>query len=282
MFSKLDELSWAGSMARANEDICGHIGEWGWVIDGFTPSPLPPAMSMRSDAAWFVAFADKRFRELAPQVASGAEMVRRVAEEARQAFLTAAPDRTDPAFWPGAAVTLAKCSHDKLHIWRLGDTAAYLKKPRCVTMTVGELEEMRRIETENARRLLEKTGAKPGDILKTKIFRDWLEEHRRIQTKPDAVQVFGLQAEAGDAMEHVVFDAEVGTVVLLASDGFSALIELYRDLTPDAFVDKAVQGGLEPLAKRLREIETEIDPGGIQFPRFKESDDATAILLRCE
>jgi len=37
--------------------------------------------------------------------------------------------------------------------------------------------------------------------------------------------------------------------------------------------------GLKALAEELREIE-EGDPEGRQFPRFKKSDDATAILLK--
>ncbi len=281
MFSKLDDISPAGSAERANEDICGMDGDWAWVIDGFTPSPLPPAMSARSDAAWFSAFADARFRELTAQGLEGPEIVRRTALLAQQVFLAAAPERTDPAFWPGASLTLVKCSPGKLEIWRIGDTAAYVRTPDGNVATIGELEEMRRIEAGYARRLLTETGAKPGDILKTKQFRDWLEQHRRKQTDLAHVQVFGLQPEAGDALEHVTLDAATGTLVLLASDGFSALVELYGDRSVEELMEAVVCDGLGPLVQRIRVIETEMDPDGVLFPRFKGSDDATALFLRC-
>lgn len=45
-------------------------------------------------------------------------------------------------------------------------------------------------------------------------------------------------------------------------------------------IDAALSSGLEPLARELRRIETEVDPDGARFPRFKQSDDATALLLR--
>ena len=47
-----------------------------------------------------------------------------------------------------------------------------------------------------------------------------------------------------------------------------------------ALIDAALASGLEPLARELRRIETEIDPDGALFPRFKGGDDATALLLR--
>jgi hypothetical protein len=41
----------------------------------------------------------------------------------------------------------------------------------------------------------------------------------------------------------------------------------------------ALRDGLAPLFGELRAIEAE-DAGGDKFPRFKRSDDATALLLR--
>ncbi|MEI9887372.1 MAG: hypothetical protein WDN08_12880 [Rhizomicrobium sp.] len=44
-------------------------------------------------------------------------------------------------------------------------------------------------------------------------------------------------------------------------------------------MDKAVAKGLGILADELREIE-DADPQGHKHPRFKKSDDATAVLLK--
>ena len=50
------------------------------------------------------------------------------------------------------------------------------------------------------------------------------------------------------------------------------------DCPPAALVDAAAQG-LQPLFDRLRAVE-DADPHGARHPRFKKSDDATAMLLR--
>ncbi len=38
--------------------------------------------------------------------------------------------------------------------------------------------------------------------------------------------------------------------------------------------------GLAGLLQELRHIEREVDPDGTRFPRFKRSDDATALLVK--
>jgi hypothetical protein len=45
-------------------------------------------------------------------------------------------------------------------------------------------------------------------------------------------------------------------------------------------MEAATAPGLEPLVRKAREIETQMDPDGKLYPRFKTSDDTTAILLR--
>jgi len=67
--------------------------------------------------------------------------------------------------------------------------------------------------------------------------------------------------------------------VLLASDGFAALVDLYRVLDAQALLERALATGLQPLVAEARRIETEVDPDGLRYPRFKTSDDATALLL---
>jgi hypothetical protein len=44
-------------------------------------------------------------------------------------------------------------------------------------------------------------------------------------------------------------------------------------------MEKAASRGLAALGEELREIE-DADPQGHKHPRFKKSDDATALLLR--
>jgi hypothetical protein len=66
--------------------------------------------------------------------------------------------------------------------------------------------------------------------------------------------------------------------VLLASDGFLALASDYARYTPETLLAAAAARGLGTLGEELRAVEAS-DPEGLRFPRFKRSDDATALLL---
>ena len=73
--------------------------------------------------------------------------------------------------------------------------------------------------------------------------------------------------------------APEGALVLLASDGFLALVSDYKAYDVEGLMEAACDTGLQALGEELRAIEHN-DPRGTQFPRFKPSDDATALLLK--
>ena len=68
-------------------------------------------------------------------------------------------------------------------------------------------------------------------------------------------------------------------LVLIASDGFLALVSDYGAYDMQGLMAAVAEKGLAALGEELRAIEDH-DPLGEKFPRFKKSDDATAILLR--
>jgi hypothetical protein len=63
------------------------------------------------------------------------------------------------------------------------------------------------------------------------------------------------------------------------SDGFAALMETYKLYEPAKLFDKMLEKGLSALADEIRIIERE-DASCVRFPRFKPSDDASAIWVR--
>jgi serine/threonine protein phosphatase PrpC len=69
------------------------------------------------------------------------------------------------------------------------------------------------------------------------------------------------------------------TIVLLCSDGFLALASDYERYDADALLAACLSRGLKPLCDELRDIERG-DREGRRFPRFKVSDDATAVVVR--
>ncbi|MFX8437380.1 hypothetical protein ABTL87_19685, partial [Acinetobacter baumannii] len=72
-----------------------------------------------------------------------------------------------------------------------------------------------------------------------------------------------------------VLPCSVGDELLLMSDGFAALIDVYGLHDEAGLFAELATGGLTGLALQLRAIEQEDGDFG-RFPRFKGSDDATA------
>ncbi|MGO4704232.1 hypothetical protein AB4072_00445 [Microvirga sp. 2MCAF38] len=281
MFTVLDRLSWPGSPVKSNEDSCGASADWAWVIDTSIFPGTPPIMNKESDATWLATFVSERLSDLALNAENGVDLLRHVMEEARTVFLAkASEERHDFLTWPVGAMTLVHRRANLLDVWTFGDTTAYLRRPGGEVTTLGDAPDMRKFEVAKAREFLEKTGATPATITATPLFRDWLAERRQRQAQSTGLALLGLDPTAADRLRHETVPCEQDTVILLASDGFSALVDLYEDFTVGELIQAALTTGLEPLAQRAREVETQIDPDGKLYPRFKVSDDTTALLLR--
>jgi hypothetical protein len=202
-------------------------------------------------------------------------------EEARHAFFqNAPPERGDFMSWPVGAMTLVRRNGDDLDVWTFADTTAFVRSPGGDVMTVGDAPELRQFEMAKAAELLKASGCTPKNISESSLFRDWLAGRRERQKESGAMALLGLDPNAADRMRHASVPCPVGTLILLTSDGFSALVDLYGRMNAEELIEAAVAQGLAALAEMARQIETHEDPDGILFPRFKLSDDTTALLLR--
>jgi Protein phosphatase 2C len=283
MFTVLDRISWPGHPDKPNEDICGVSGDWAWVIDTSIFPGTTPVMHEKSDAAWLARFADERLSNLAPQAQDGATLLRHVMEEARTAYRAVAPAERHDDFvaWPLGAMTLVRRRGSVLDVWTFGDTTAYVRQPDGAVATLGDAPGLRDAESSLAAELMRQAGSRPTAILDEPVFLAWLGE-RRVRQRRSGIPaaILSFNPDAADRLRHETAPCQDGTVILLASDGFSALVDLYRAMDAGAVMEAALTSGLEPLVKLARKIETERDPDGRLYPRFKASDDTTAILLR--
>ncbi|MBM1174802.1 protein phosphatase 2C domain-containing protein [Microvirga arabica] len=283
MFTILDRISWPGHPDKPNEDICGVSGDWAWVIDTSIFPGTAPVMPGKSDAAWLAKFTDERLSNLAPHAQDGATLLRHVMEEARTAYRAVAPVERHEDFvtWPLGAMTLVRRRGHVLDAWTFGDTTAYLRQPDGAVQVLGDAPGLRDFESAKAAELMRQAGSRPTAILDEPVFLAWLGERRERQRKSGIpAALLSFNPDAADRLRHESVPCEDGTVILLASDGFSALVDLYRVVDAAGLMEAALTSGLEPLAGLAREIETERDPDGRLHPRFKVSDDTTAILLR--
>jgi hypothetical protein len=283
MFTVLDRISWPGHVDKANEDICGVSGDWAWVIDTSIFPGTKPVMHQKSDATWLARFADDRLSNLAPQAQDGVALLRHVMEEARTAYRAVAPAERHDDFvaWPLGAMTLVRRRGNVLDVWTFGDTTAYVRQPGGSVQVLGDASGLRETEASKAAELMQQAGSTPTAILDEPVFLAWLGERRERQRRSGVpAALLSFNPDAADRLRHETAPCEDGTVILLASDGFSALVDLYGALDAKSVMEAALASGLEPLARLAREIETERDPHGKLYPRFKLSDDTTALLLR--
>lgn len=281
MLTVLDRLSLPGSPERPNEDTFGVAGNWAWILDGSIPPGHAPIMGEASDAVWLVRFAGERFAALAPGAADGRALIAWAIGEARDAFLARAPnERRDPVSWPAAALTLVRASGGRIQAWTLADTVAVVRDANGAVATLNDAPALRAFESGAAADMLRRTGTDPESVRQTPDFRAWMEAGRLGRRPSGGVHGFGFRPEALDRLRYESAAVEPGAVLLLASDGFAALSGLYGCYDASGLMEAALDRGLAPLGRELRRVETEVDPSGQRFPRFKCSDDATALLMR--
>ncbi len=278
----LDHLSDPGTAGKRNEDnLCLEEGLLA-VFDGATGIGDQLVFPEHgSDAAWLAEFAAHRLAGCESDLSAG-DMVREIASAARKEVA----DRTDiealPRYaWPTCGFEMARVRQGRLELSGLGDCCAYLLAPSGELTIHCPIPSAREVEMAVARALLDRSGGfgPQGGIVREGEALEVLRRGRSQHNTPGGkVWTLGLAPQAGEHVSSLDVDAPEGSLLLLMSDGFAALTEMYLHHTAVEMVAAAADIGLAPLLRELRRIEQVDDPFAERFARFKRSDDATAIL----
>ena len=277
-FALLDQLSLPGDPAKANEDFLAHGEKAGLVMDGATPlgDSLMPGPS---DAAWIAQFGARRLMAHLEDGDGARKALRGALADAQKSF--AALRRHPPEdIWqtPCASMMLAVPDDGSLEFLWFGDCAALVKQGDAAVTVVGETFDKRAAEAERARAVAKEKNLSPASGLSRPEFIGHLRAARNRINSGD-YWLFSPDARAASHVSRRVIKAAPGAVLLLATDGFLALASDYGVHSADSLMDAARTKGLAAMGEELRAIEAG-DTGGDRFPRFKKSDDATAILLK--
>ncbi len=275
----LDMISLPGNPARPNDDAFCHSDALAAVFDGATGLG-EQILPVDSDAAWI---ARRGAEGLIQHQAPGRRPRDVLAETARDAetlfkrLRLRAPKETYEI--PFASMMLVAIVADGLEALWFGDCVALVKRPHDDVVVVGEAFAKRAREAGGVVRLASARGVSaPAASRNLPEFMDFLRSERNgVNTKPDRWLFSPDGACAGHAQSRTIA-APPGTDILLASDGFLALASDYERYDAAGLLAAAKSKGLRALCDALREIERG-DPDGARYPRFKTSDDATAILL---
>ena len=278
-FELLDSLTLPGNLDKPNDDAFGHVERAGIVMDGATGlgESLMPG---ESDAAWLAHLGVKLLMAFMRAPVSPRLVLNAVFNQVEYAYVTGRK-RTPVDRWeiPFASMMFVAANASGFEALSFGDCAALVKRPDGAIEVLGEAFEKRALEASRVARLARAKGVNPAADVNRPEFLDALRKARNFVNTEKGHWLFGPDAAAADHVASSQIDAPAGTIVLLTTDGFLALASDYGRYDAEGLLAAARTKGLQSLGAELRAIEAG-DPQGAAYPRFKTSDDATALLLR--
>lgn len=278
-FETLDALSLPGDPDKPNEDAFGVAAAAALVMDGATGLG-EPLLDAPSDAAWVSRFGSARmldhFREGQDPDRALAQALADT-EEAFARLRRRAPQETFEI--PFASMMFVSVAGENLQARWFGDCACLVHKPGAGAEILGDAIAKRAKESARVAKLAASLGAQAAARGVRDIFLPALKRARNTVNTEAGGWLFGPDALAATHVAQTQVDVSGGTLVLLMTDGFLALASDYGRYTLNSLLDAAQTRGLAALGDELRALES-TDPDGKLFPRFKKSDDATAVLLR--
>jgi hypothetical protein len=277
-FELLDCLSLPGDAAKPNEDAFGHDAAAAVVLDGATPlgDGLMPGPS---DAAWIAQFGARRLLAHLRDGEGARKALRGTLADTQKSF-EALRRHAPEEMWqsPCASMMLAVAGEDGVEFLSYGDCAALVQPDGGAVAVVGETFDKRAAEAKRAQAIAKEKNLSPASGLNRPEFLEVLRGTRN-RINSGSTWLFSPDAKAASHAARRIVKTSPGTKLLLASDGFLALASDYGAYGADSLMRAASEKGLAALGEELRAIEAG-DAGGDKFPRFKKSDDATALLLR--
>lgn len=266
----LQSISLAGNVSVPNDDRAGSTRAHAWVIDGATDLGPPGLVGAQGGAAWLASVAQAAF------TGSGAYTIGTLYADVAAHILAAwERDRTrEPeGRWelPLASSLAVRLDPDGLEIGWLGDCVAFLRSGGTVTR-LGPEKEVRSSEAARAASL-----AHHG-LGSVKRSAPILENLRATRGRL-GMRVLSVDPGHMAQVDTARIPCLPGDELLLMTDGYAALIDSYAAHDDTGLVEAIRARGLAAVAEELRAIE-QADAACTRFPRFKASDDATALWLR--
>ncbi|MGE0739821.1 MAG: hypothetical protein AB7O98_00650 [Hyphomonadaceae bacterium] len=275
MLTLVETISLAGDRAKQNDDTCGLTGARAWVIDGATDLHAAPLTGAASDASWIAHIANASFYA-APQADLQAAF-RHASATARAAFDSIVRGASVERWQrPVASVLMIEeAQNGTIQGADLGDSRLFALGADGKVNVFGGAATGRDDETRAAARQTD--SDKP--LLQRTNTLEMLRRARASLNGGGGGWTLGTDPTCADHARLWSFEAARPAHLLLMTDGFALLADQYGAYDPAGLVRAALGVGLQELGRELRAIEAQ-DAGAALHPRFKKSDDATAMLIR--
>jgi hypothetical protein len=278
----IEGLSLPGSPERMNEDALGAGHSIAFVLDGVTGLADTPVMPGKSDAAW----ASHTARDLLIAHEATSDLRTLVGDVARDLTTKFEAERLRPPAAryeiPWTTLSMIRVADGRLHVAFVGDSRVLVETADDEVHNFGVNPSRTAFETNLAEKM---RAARSGHALGVESIRATvMPELRRARDTVNTPQGYWLLGPDPAVGAHISVTSIALTgpaTILLATDGFYALVEDYKRYGDRELIATAQTLGLSILGRELRHIEDD-DPEGAAYPRMKKSDDATALLVRVE
>ena len=281
MISIVDTISLPGFDDRPNEDRFGAVDGAAFVIDGATGLGDPLLTGPGgSDAAWIADYAAIGFETMFARGGSVAEAVRAVNADVLRLVSLCAPDAPDWAL-PIAAFQAVTWRDGLLETFGLGDCSLVVVDAAGKIFRASGLPGAAERERAETRARSAESGPRDGRQLyeMPDVLAGLRESRARFNKPGQPVWTLGASPTASLHVNRVAIHAVLPATGLIATDGFMALVDAYGHFDEAGLVAAAAGDGLELLGRLLRQTERVADPECLTWPRYKVSDDATAVLF---
>ncbi len=273
MLTLVESISLAGDRRKQNDDAFGLSATRAWVLDGATDLHEAPLSGAASDASWIAQTANACLHQLQGDLR---DVVRTASASAADAFHRLLNGRPLERWQsPISSLLIVEETPAGLCGLDLGDSRVFALDAGAAVHAAGGPEEAADAESKLA---AQQTDADKPLLRRTATI-EMLRRMRAELNHPGASWTFGLDSACADHARTWRFALRRPAHILLMTDGFSALVDRYRAYDAGGLVQAALDAGLQELGRELRAIES-ADASGALHPRFKASDDATALLLR--
>jgi hypothetical protein len=225
--SLIEAASIAGNLARPNDDAYCMHERCAAVLDGATGLG-EPLLSGPSDAAWVATCGAERLAHHAAEF-HGRDLLRAVLADVEASFLRERI-RAPAAIYeqPMASLMMVQpASADTLATFWFGDCAALVQRSGGTVEVVGDTFSRKADESEGASALAAAHGVRPAGNLNRPEFLAALRASRNGYNTGEGPWTFAPDVRCAEHASEAAVEAPVGTVVLLASDGFLALATDY-------------------------------------------------------
>lgn len=277
-FSNRDSISNAGN--KINEDIVYVTDNYGWVIDGATGLNNKNFTNSNSDANWFVNEWNNYLKEnISDKSASIKEIIIKGIEYISNKFYgITGLKHVDKVDLPSASIVLLRINNKIVEYFLLGDCTLIVQNNNDESLIIKQnlldiLDNKAKIEMA---KLMTNEGM--NFIQARQKIKPLLIKHRMLKNIKNGYWTLEFDKNAVENSICGFLEVDECKKTLLMSDGFSAIYDNYNYVDKNNIISLIEKHGLQQIYNRIRFIEEE-DRDILKFPRFKKSDDASAVIF---